>query len=325
MRTAPRRQPWRIDGRPRARGACGDTKHTGPWRLLFSHEARVSVRRLASGLSSHGGCAPLRVRTGTLSVVPGHRLASTSSPRPARRFRSGSTPPPFPVWFAGQPGAWTTHDSTRRSCPRRIVDGDRWLHRPAAGRGRSVASAPVGRGHGRGGRDARVRSREPYGGAMTPTGPLIASRVLVMGSVAGSGFERFVDGLASELGLSGRVGQGLRGVEIHVEGGAPLLGVPRPAAPRGAAGGEDHRDPGRSLRAGRHARVHERLSGDRVRRAAGAPSGHGGLRRLRSGARRSRVPTVPLPLHPLRRMRSAPRGRDSRLGAGGHAPRLRSL
>lgn len=71
---------------------------------------------------------------------------------------------------------------------------------------------------------------------MTPTGPLIASRVLVMGSVAGSGFERFVDGLASELGLSGRVGRGLRGVEIHVEGGelrcSAFLGRLRREAPR---------------------------------------------------------------------------------------------
>lgn len=73
---------------------------------------------------------------------------------------------------------------------------------------------------------------------MTPPGPLIASRVLVMGSVAGSGFERFVDGLASELGLSGRVGQGLRGVEILVEGGelrcSAFLGRLRREAPQEA-------------------------------------------------------------------------------------------
>ncbi|MEC8513155.1 MAG: Sua5/YciO/YrdC/YwlC family protein [Planctomycetota bacterium] len=73
---------------------------------------------------------------------------------------------------------------------------------------------------------------------MTPTGPLVASRVLVTGSIAGSGFESFVDGLASELGLSGRVGQGLRGVEIHVEGGelrcSAFLGRLRREAPQEA-------------------------------------------------------------------------------------------
>ena len=68
---------------------------------------------------------------------------------------------------------------------------------------------------------------------MTATGPLIASRVLVTGSVPG--FERFVDGLASELGLSGRVGEGVRGLEIHVEGGerrcSAFLGRLRREAP----------------------------------------------------------------------------------------------
>ncbi|MEE2938964.1 MAG: Sua5/YciO/YrdC/YwlC family protein [Planctomycetota bacterium] len=58
------------------------------------------------------------------------------------------------------------------------------------------------------------------------------------GPVAGSGFERFVDGLASELGLSGRVGQGQRGVEIHVEGGehrcSAFLGRLRRDAPEEA-------------------------------------------------------------------------------------------
>ena len=70
---------------------------------------------------------------------------------------------------------------------------------------------------------------------MTSAGPLIASRVLVTGLVSGSEFERFVDGLASELGLSGRVGEGLRGLEIHVEGGerrcSAFLGRLRREAP----------------------------------------------------------------------------------------------
>lgn len=70
---------------------------------------------------------------------------------------------------------------------------------------------------------------------MTAAGPLIASRVLVTGLVSGSGFERFVDGLASELGLSGRVGEGVGGLEIHVEGGerrcSAFLGRLRREAP----------------------------------------------------------------------------------------------
>ncbi len=57
--------------------------------------------------------------------------------------------------------------------------------------------------------------------ALAPSGTTERRRIRVGGVVQGVGFRPFVHRLATELGLSGHVGNDTEGVFVEVEGGHP--------------------------------------------------------------------------------------------------------
>ena len=168
-----------------------------------------------------------------------------------------------------------------------------------------------------GDRRFRQQPRAPLGGLAMTLAPIarrktrfVAMEIRVRGRVQGVGFRPTVWRIARELELVGEVLNDSEGVLVRV-GGRPdaVERLRRPGGERTAAAGahRPHRGPCLRRRAA-DAFPHRRES--RGRRAYPGRAGRRDLRRLRSRSRRSVRAPLPLPVHQLHALRSAPQHRQ---------------